>query len=202
VLPSAANSGSQAQRCSAARGRWASSICLPGRPHRRRTGVRARAAAFRRQFQSPGRKTGRNTSRARRQPASAAIHQAHTDNAMRTSAAPQQWTGASRPGAWPGIRPAQRVTGPALRPNRRAGDPQRNPSDQADMSWRMLAILTIVVEQGQRSTRIINAMATRHLDRSDQDLDINELESDSCAGRLSAANYRARDFLTSRGVAP
>jgi hypothetical protein len=44
------------------------------------------------------------------------------------------------------------------------------------MSWRRLAISPIVVEQRQRSTQIITAMAKRYLDRSDQELDINELE--------------------------
>jgi len=39
----------------------------------------------------------------------------------------------------------------------------------------MLAISTIAVEQGRRSTRMIDAMALRHLDRSDHDLEINEL---------------------------
>jgi hypothetical protein len=43
------------------------------------------------------------------------------------------------------------------------------------MSWQMLATLTITVEQGRRSTQIIDAMAMRHLDRSDHDLEINEL---------------------------
>lgn len=146
------------------------SICPPGTPLRRHTGIRARAAAFRRKFQSPGRRSGRNASRAQRQRASATIHRAHTDIAARTSAGPRQQTGASRPRAWPGLRPAQRIG------NQRGGDPQRNPPDQADMSWRRLAISPIVVEQRQRSTQIITAMAKRYLDRSDQDLDINELE--------------------------